>query len=217
MTSDETEKPVDALLRLASAARLHRSSDGGLHAWVPIGDRSETYPLDSAGFRRWLLNGYCAESRQPPGNGTLQRVISLLEARAWFDDGTPSVSIRVARDPGGDDSAYFVDLANAQGQAAWISAEGWCVVDKPGVRFWRPPGLLPLPTPITGKSIELLRPYVNATDADFRLLVAWITAAMRPAGPYPMLVLYGEQGAAKTTLAKLLRLLMDPQACPLPG
>ena len=65
-------------------------------------------------------------------------------------------------------------------------------------------------------SIDLLRPYVNLTEADFRLMIAWLTAVLRPVGPYPILVLHGEQGSAKSTLAKVLRLLIDPQACPRP-
>ncbi len=215
MSTQETQKPVGALLRLALAARLHRSSDGRLHAWVSISDRSETVPLDSAEFRRWLLSGYCTESREPPGIGTIQRVISLLEARAWLDAGTPCVSVRVGRDPGGDDSASLIDLADSQGRAVSVCGAGWRMIDRPASRFWRPAGLLPLPVPRTGASIDLLRQYVNLTDADFRLLVAWITAALRPCGPYPILVLYGPQGSAKTTLAKILRLLIDPQACPL--
>ena len=68
-------------------------------------------------------------------------------------------------------------------------------------------GMLPLPVPESGGTINLLRPYVNLGELDFRLFVAWLTAAMRPAGPYPPLVLYGEQGSAKTTLAKVARLL----------
>ena len=46
-------------------------------------------------------------------------------------------------------------------------------------------------------------------------MIVWLTAALRPVGPYPILVLYGEQGSAKSTLARLLRLLIDPQSCPL--
>ena len=46
-------------------------------------------------------------------------------------------------------------------------------------------------------------------------MVAWLTAAMRPVGPYPILVLQGEQGSSKSTLARILRLLIDPQVCPL--
>jgi len=37
-----------------------------------------------------------------------------------------------------------------------------------------------------------------------------------PAGrSYPVLAIQGEQGAAKSTLARILRLLIDPQSCPL--
>jgi hypothetical protein len=38
---------------------------------------------------------------------------------------------------------------------------------------------------------------------------------MRPTGPYPVLILQGEQGTAKSTAAKVLRLLIDPSAAPL--
>ena len=64
-------------------------------------------------------------------------------------------------------------------------------------------------------SIELLRPFVNLTDSDFLLLIGWMAAALRPAGPYPVLVIHGEQGSAKSTLAKVIRQLIDPQTSPL--
>ena len=143
------------------------------------------------------------------------RVVGVLEARARFDGGTPSVFIRVGRDRLGNDPAYYLDLGDPSGRAIRIRPEGWFAVDRPDVHFRRPEGLLALPMPSHEGSIDLLRPYVNLTDADFRLMVAWLTAALRPVGPYPILVLYGEQGSAKSTLAKILRLLIDPQACPL--
>ncbi len=51
--------------------------------------------------------------------------------------------------------------------------------------FRRPRGLHRLPRPCWDGSIELLKKYTNAADADFPLLVAWMTAALRPMGPYP--------------------------------
>ena len=80
--------------------------------------------------------------------------------------------------------------------------------------FERPHGSLPLPVPIPGSSIELLRPFVNLVESEFQLLVAWMAAAMRPVGPYPVLVVHAEQGSAKSTLAKVVRQLIDPQTAP---
>ena len=56
-----TDAPLQVLLRLASTAELYRSTDGGLDARVPIGNRHEIYGIRSGGFRDWLINGYFAE------------------------------------------------------------------------------------------------------------------------------------------------------------
>jgi hypothetical protein len=40
------------------------------------------------------------------------------------------------------------------------------------------------------------------------LIVAWLLAALRSTGPYPLLAICGEQGSAKTVLSKLLRALV---------
>ncbi len=213
----ETEKTVDVLLRLASCARMYRSPDGRLHAQVPVGDRLEMYGLRSAGFRDWLIDGYFSYRGEPASTWAIRRVVSVLEARARFDGRMPSVFIRVGYDGQSphDGSTYFLDLGDSSGRAIQISADGWSLIDRPGVHFRRPEGLLPLPVPTTDGSIDLMRPYVNLTDVDFRLMVAWLTAALRPVGPYPILVLQGEQGSSKSTLARILRLLIDPHVCPL--
>ena len=215
--TEEGEGAVETLLRLASSARLYRSADGRLHARVPVGDRYEIYGLNSSGFRNWLTEGYFLDRGEPPSQWAIRRVVSLLEARAQFDGGTPSVFIRVGRDQDADGnvSAYFLDLGDPSGRAIKIRADGWTVVDRPDVHFRRPAGLLPLPMPSHEGSIDLLRPYVNLGKRDFRLMIAWLTAALRPVGPYPILALHGEQGSAKSTLARILRLLIDPQSSPL--
>ena len=51
----DSDTPLPALLRVASAARLYRSADGRLQALVPVGDRHEVFGLQSAGFRHWLV------------------------------------------------------------------------------------------------------------------------------------------------------------------
>src|SRR5262249_4874279 len=44
---------------------------------------------------------------------------------------------------------------------------------------------------------------------------AWELAALRDRGPYPALTLFGEHGTAKSTAAKILRALIDPNTAPL--
>jgi hypothetical protein len=151
---------------------------------------------------------------EPPSNWAIRRVIGMLEARARFSTGIPEVFVRVGQDGDEAESTYFLDLGDASGRAVTIRDQGWSVVDRPGVYFRRPEGLLPLPLPACDGSIDLLRAYVNLTEPDFRLMIAWLTAALRPVGPYPILVLNGEQSSGKSTLARILRLLIDPQTCP---
>ena len=210
----ERQSSVRLLSGLASSARLFRSADGHFCAQVRVGDRLEIYGLRSAGFRDWLIDAYMTDQTEPPSSWAIRRVVGMLEARARFSTGMPEVFVRVGQGGDGADTAYFLDLGDFSGRAVAIRDQGWSVVDKPNVYFRRPEGLLPLPEPARGGSIDLLRSYVNLTKRDFRLMIAWLTAALRPVGPYPVLVLNGEQSSGKSTLARILRLLIDPQTSP---
>src|SRR6478672_7532499 len=76
-------------------------------------------------------------------------------------------------------------------------------------------GAVPLPVPERGGSIQALQSFLNLSNQnDFVLVVAWLLAALRSSGPYPLLAISGEQGSAKTVLSKLLRALVDPNAAP---
>jgi hypothetical protein len=185
-----------------------------------VGARLEIYGLRSTGFRDWLIDCFLRVFAEPPSSWVIRRVVGMLEAQARFSEGTPEVYVRVGQDGDGGESTYFLDLGDSTGRAVAIRDGGWIVVDRPDADFRRPGGLLPLPEPARDGSIDRLRPYVNLTEADFRLMIAWLTAALRPVGPYPILVLNGDQASGKSTLARILRLLIDPQACPvlaLPG
>ena len=84
----------------------------------------------------------------------------------------------------------------------------------PPVFIRRAAGQLALPMPARGGSLELLKKYVNVEAADWPLFIGWLTAAVRPVGPHPILVITGEQGAAKTTMLRVCRRLIDPNASP---
>src|SRR5262249_54643184 len=71
-------------------------------------------------------------------------------------------------------------------------------------------GMLDIPAPGGVGSFEQLWKIANVSVADRPLVLGWLVAALRPRGPYPILMLNGEQGSAKTTTAKALRALIDP-------
>jgi hypothetical protein len=141
-----------------------------------------------------------------PGSQALQDALSVLGGLALFDGQEHPVFTRLAW----HDGVIYLDLCNQDWEVMEVTAAGWrCLTDLP-VRFRRARGMLALPRPVAGGSVATLRRFINCTDDDWPLVLAWLVAALRPTGPYPVLPLHGEQGSAKTTTARVLRDLVDP-------
>jgi hypothetical protein len=137
-----------------------------------------------------------------PSAAAIATAIDGLEARAQFEAPERAVHIRIAEHAG----HIYLDLADARWRAVAIGPEGWHVIGCPPVRFRRPAGMLALPVPEQGGSIDVLGALLNISNRnDFVLVVAWLLAALRSRGPYPVLAICGEQGSAKTVLSKMLR------------
>ncbi len=76
--------------------------------------------------------------------------------------------------------------------------------------------MLALPGPEPGGDIAELRRFVNVgSDDDFVLLVSFVVVSLRGKGPFPVFVLGGEQGSAKSTCCRVMRELIDPNTAPL--
>jgi hypothetical protein len=213
----EGTRSAELLMGLVEGARIFRAADGRFHARVAIEGQNELIGLRSKAFRDWLVDRYVSAYRKLPPSRAVQRVLEAVEARARFDVDRPPVYVRVGRGRDENEESFYLDLGDRAGRAVRICGSGWSVVDEAGIHFSRPHGQLPLPVPSHDGSIELLKPFVNVSPSDFHLLITWLAAALRPAGPYPVLAIRGEQGSAKSTLAKVVRQLVDPQSAPLLG
>jgi hypothetical protein len=200
------------LVALAGGAELFHTADGEAFATVAVDNHRETHCLRTKGFRRWLCRQFHTVHGKTPGAPALQDALSVLEGLATFDRPEHPVSVRLAA----HGESIFLDLADRQWQAVEITAAGWRVVNNPPVKFIRARGMLALPVPVAGGNVAELRGFVNAgSEDDWRLMLAWLLAALRPQGPYPVLALHGEQGSAKSTTARVLRSLVDPNAAAL--
>lgn len=210
--NDEKNTQAQILIALAKDAELFHTAEGDAFANIQTETHRETWPLKSKPFRMWLLRRFYEAQGKPPGTQALQDALGVLEAKAYYDGSKGAVFTRLAEAGG----SIYIDLCNEAWQAVEISTAGWRVVTEHPVNFRRAKGMLPLTRPEAGGDINELRQFVNGgNDSDWCLLVSWLVAALRPRGPYPVLVLQGEQGCGKSTVAKVLRALVDPSIAPL--
>ncbi len=165
----------------------------------------------------WMLRELCFKAvwNWFPSSRTITSALEVLQGRAIFAGDEHLVYVRVA---GGDSGQIYLDLADKEGRAVEVTASGWKVITNPPVRFRRPKTLLPIPTPTRGGSVMALQPLVNIDNPDeFRLLVSVLLSHLSPTGPYPVVILEGPQGTAKSTTERMIRSIIDPGSPPLMG
>ena len=104
----------------------------------------------------------------------------------------------------------YLDLGASTWSAVEISAEGWTLAANPPVKFVRSRGMRPLPHPVLGGDINDLQTFLNIADQEWPLALTWILACYRREGPFPILILNGEQGSCKSSTSAILRSLVDP-------
>jgi hypothetical protein len=188
---------------------LWHNPEGTGFITVPVAGHRENWPIRSRGFRLWLQREHFAESKSVANAQAVQDAIGVLEGKAVFEGPEYDVHIRVAEHEG----SIFIDLGDSHWRVVKIDARGWRVMTRSPVRFRRCKGMLPLPKPAPGDIAEVRR-QLTLFDEAWSLVVSWAVAASRPRGPFPVLNLYAEQGAGKTTLARKIRALLDPNTVP---
>jgi hypothetical protein len=192
-------------------AELFHTSVGTAFADILLDGHRETWPIRSKRFRGWLRRCHYHASGEAASSAEIHSALDLLEARAQFDSPERAVHVRIAEHAG----HIYIDLGDEHWSALEIGPGGWRIIECPPARFRRSPGMLPLPVPERGGSVEILKSFLNvASQNDFVLIVAWLLASLRATGPYPLLAICGEQGSAKTVLSKLLKALIDPNVAP---
>jgi hypothetical protein len=205
-------KQSDTLIALARAATLFHTSDCTAFADIEVHGHRETWPVRSKEFKLWLTRSFFEATSGAPNSEAMQAALAAIEANARFAGSERAVFTRIGRFRG----RIYLDLADETWRAAEIGAGGWRVNCRPPVRFRRAAGMRPLPAPVSGGEIGALRRFLNIrSDAELVLVVSWLLAALCDRGPYPVLLVSGEQGSAKSTFLRFLRDLVDPNTSPL--
>ena len=200
------------LIDLVADAELFHTPQGETYVSYRSEAHTETLSLHGVGSLRWLRVLYFERYGSPPSAQALQDAKAHLAAVAELRGPERPVYLRVAEHAG----QIYIDLGGPDWSAVEVSAGGWCLVASPPVRFRRVQAMGTLPEPVRGGSLDLVARHIPLPSSYSRaLLYAWCVQALRPRGPYPLLVVTGEQGSGKSTACRLIRALIDPSAIPI--
>ncbi len=214
---DNNTKPgiKEALIATAARAELWHTSER--EPWASIG--GQNWPIRSSAFSHWLIHETYRNYGYLPAENTVKNALQAISAEAAVKAPEHTARLRTAA----SGNRVYLDLADTQGRAVRITDTKWNVLDAKMVpiRFYRPPKMRARPRPVKSEGAacltELCALLNLANKEDFRLFLIATTAAMRPKGPYLVLVINGEQGTGKSELARMFRALVDPSRVPLSG
>ncbi len=208
---DEAQSQATLAANMAAEWELWHTLGKEAYATIMLGSHKEHWPVRSQTFKRFMAKQFFDEQGKAMNSEALAAAVNLLEAKALFEGEEHLVHVRVAEHEG----SVFFDLCNSEWQVVQVTPQGWKVIDDAPVRFRRSRGMLTLPAPERGGTVDQLRGFLNLDENAWRLVISWLVATLRPRGPYPILALFAEQGSGKSTIGRLLRELIDPNKAPL--
>lgn len=213
--ADPDEQPRKSVTtKLVELAERHYrvllGEDGNPYA-VQLDGPNVALPLRGRdGLRQRLARLYYLDSGSAAAGASLADALSVLEGAAADEDREP-VALRLARHA---DRSIVLDLADAAGRCVIVAPERWHVAERSPILFRRTALTAEITTPVPGGDVEQLGELVNSDRDTVRLIIGFLVAALIPDIPHPILAVFGEQGTAKTTLLRLLAMLVDPSPAP---
>lgn len=194
------------LIKLAlEGAELWKTPDFIAYATLKVADHKENWPIKSTVFRRWLIGRYWDGLGETAGDKAIKAALEVIEHKAMSGP-THDIHLRLAR----VGHSIYWDLANDAWECIEITAAGWKVISDPPVKFRRTGQTAPLPHPVAGGSLDAFKPLAQPDDENWTLIQGFLLDCLKGKGPYQIMVITGEQGSAKSTLARLIKQLIDP-------
>lgn len=197
----------DTLQEILKKVRCFHTPGKDTYLIIKRDDHNEIWPVRSTYVEHWLRHIHYKATSSSLKSAYLGEILDQLETLALFEGEKHELYTRIAEHK----NKIFIDLCNERWEVVEISKKGWKIIQYPPVKFRRPYGMLSLPHPEKGGSLNKLNRFLNAGEfASKVMLFSWLIGSIRPVGPYCILLLLGEQGSAKSTLSRVLRALIDP-------
>jgi len=189
------------------------------HAAISVNEHLETIPIRSRRFRNYLASVVYMDSGNVIDSQTLKDVTGILSAKAEFEnqDAEPvTLNLRVAESNG----KLYYDLTNKKWEFIEITTDGWKIVNNL-ILFHRYNNQVAqvypsrdYPTNILERFVNLVLNCTNVEESKLEeyqlLLKCYIVCAFITGFPQAISMPSGTQGAAKSTLMDLTKMLIDP-------
>lgn len=210
--SELREQAIRVVRKEGEALEFFHDTQRKAYATVPVAEHRETWPIRSDYFRFWVMDILYEQLGSAPKKLVTQ-CLEEFETRAICRGKQLNVHVRIAE----HNSARYIDLANDRWQVLEVAANGWRILDESPVKFRRVPEMTSLLSPQGGGNLRDVSQLLNIDPRNEILLLTWLTYALLSGAPYPVIVLSGVHGSAKSTITKIVRKLVDPSTAQLTG
>ena len=205
----EKKSQTERLLEIVESKNIvffhDERNNGYLH--IQINDHKEVWPCRGRDLKDWLSNQFWIAEHNSPSGESIRSVTATLEGKARFEGEQINLSNRSAT----RDTEIWYDLTNNLWQAVKITTEGWEIISEPPILFRRYSHHKAQIVPIHQGDANLIFNYVNITKQKQRLLLlVYVISCFVPEIAHVILIIFGSQGSAKSTLSKILRRIKDP-------
>ena len=207
----EKEKDSDCIVRLASGGEFFKNDTEEPYAAFSIDNHWEVMDMKSNRFKSYLMKLYFDYKQSVPGSDALKQAIELLKAKAIFSDKEVALKRRINKL---DDKNYY-DLCSPVWNAVEITKEGCTIQANPPILFTRgrnmreqvEPDFLVSPQEI----FDLVEKHFRfKKESDKILFTTYLVSCFIPEIQHTILILFGEKGAAKSTIMKMIKSIVDP-------
>ena len=187
------------------------------HIAIPIQDHLEILPINSDSFKNWYRMFIFERDGIVLDSQIINDLCSLASAYALSSKYGEQINLnlRTTYLNINSKSEWYYDLTNKNWEFIKIASDGWDI-SKDKIIFRRYNNQQPQVSPdknyeadVFDRFIKLVN--INANDKDSILLLkCYIVSLFIPDIQKVILILYGPQGAAKSSLQELIKMMVDP-------
>lgn len=187
------------------------------YAAIPIEDHIEVFPINGRNFKDWCRLIIYKLNKNTINDQSLNNVCSLISAHAKYESKEViTLNLRISGfKNNSNELEWYYDLTNKNWEFVKVTSSYWTII-KNEIKFKRYANHQPQVYPIREHGPDIFDKFmklvnIKAYDEESKLLLkVYMVCLFIPDIQKPILMLEGSQGSAKSSLAEMIKMLVDP-------